>query len=137
MIHGKKGQINIFGVFCIFAFIFIIILVYISWNEYKNNKKLKDINNQNDVEYQLLKNMVYDYYLLPDNNLRNQFVNTKFPCWNNTRAFSQNGLIEYNVQCQLNTTYVKIPILYYDHNTTFYLYNGSVFSVVLNSLKNK
>ena len=137
MIHGKKGQINIFVIF-ILVLIVLTIIFYVGWRLYESNiKELQDINNKNNIEYQLLKNMIYDYYSLPDNNLRNQIIDTKLPCWNNTRAFSQNGLIEYDVQCQSNITYVKIPILYYDHNTTFYLYNGTVFTVILNSLKNK
>ena len=137
MIHGKKGQINILTLVVIVLLIGLIVGIFVYIRIINENKRLNDLIIKNNIEYQILKGMIYDYYSLPDNNLRNQIIDTKLPCWNNTRAFSQNGLIEYDVQCQSNITYVKIPILYYDHNTTFYLYNGTVFTIILNSLKNK
>lgn len=132
---NKKGQINIgYAVLVILIIVLVIIGIVIYINQRNQIISQNDLITKSNIEYQILKSMVYDYYTLPDNNPRNMFVNTKFPCWNNTRAFSDTGLIEYYVQCVSNITYVKIPIVYHEHETKFYLYNGTIIPVVLDAL---
>jgi len=129
---NKRAQIDITNVVLVILIIVLIIIGVIVYINQKNQiKSLNDLVTKNNIEYQILKGMIYDYYTLSDNNPRNMFVNTKFPCWNNTRAFSDSGLIEYYVQCVSNTTYVRIPIVYNNQETKFYLYNGTIIPVVL------
>lgn len=119
----------ILGSIIVILFIIEIILFF------RTNNEKKNLENRYNLEYSSLKGLIDDYYLLPEENLRNQFISSEHPC--GLRAFSQDGLIEYQTTCLNNLTYIKIPILYYEHPTTFYIYNGTLFPVIIPSLKQK
>ena len=130
----KKGQIDISIILIVILIIFLIIGVIIYISQRNEIKRLNDLVNKSNIEYHILRSIIQDYYTLPTDNLRNTAVNLKMPCINGTRAFSENGLIEYNVACVSNSTWVIVPILYKDHSTKLYIWNGTIIPVILDAL---
>jgi hypothetical protein len=131
---NKKGQIDIKDILIIILIIGLIIGIVVYVRIINENKRLQNLVDKSDIEFNILKNIIQDYYTLSNDNLRNTAVNLRLPCYDGTRAFSENGLIEYNIACISNSTWVVVPILYNNHSTKLYIWNGTIIPVVLDAL---
>lgn len=131
---NKKGQINILTIVFIILIIAVIVGVFVDIRLINENKRLNALVEKGNIEYHILRDIIQDYYTLPPSNIRNSVVNLKIPCQIGTRAFSENGLIEYQVACISNSTSVLVPILYNNHSTKLYVWNGKLIPVELGAL---
>lgn len=132
---NKKGQIDITNAILLIIILVLVIISIVMYINQKNEiKRLNTLVEKSNIEYHILREIIQDYYTLPADNLRNTAVDLKMPCVNGTRAFSENGLIEYNVACLSDSTWVIVPILYNSHSTKLYVWNGTIIPVILDAL---